>query len=283
MSEGEARGIDPNNVFYVNADDSSRGLAEKVRLLEEVGAHMLAPGLKGFKANEFSDKLKQAAEDGSARGTVVIVDTLKRFVSLMDKARSAEFAQVCRAYVMGGGTVIALGHTAKNKNTDGSPRYEGTTDIRDGFDAVYVAELMKAKPGSSERIIRFTQLKSRADSPEVVAYAYSTEAGLAYRDKLASVRPVYPEELDGHSVEDLSISEPAVIGDLRQYIGQYGHFGQEKIVKAVVNMSGASRATVRRILDRQTGTDPAKHLWCFRKGDRGVRIYYLLTPTSDPE
>jgi hypothetical protein len=283
MSEIEARGIDPNNVFYVNADDSSRGLAEKVRLLEEVGAHMLAPGLKGFKATEFSDKLKQAAEDGSARGTVVIIDTLKKFTNLMDKARSAEFAQVCRAYVMGGGTVIALGHTAKNKNTDGSPRYEGTTDIRDGFDAVYVAELMKAKPGSNERVIRFSQLKSRADSPEVVAYAYSTEAGLAYRDKLASVRPVYPEELDGHSIEDSSINEQEVINDLLGYIFQHGHLGQEKIVKAVVTMSRASRATIRRILDRHTGTDPAKHLWNFRRGDRGVQMYYLLTPASDPE
>lgn len=278
MSDIEFRGIDPNNVFYVNADDSSRGLAEKVRLLEEVGAHMLAPGLKGFKANEFSDKLKQAAEDGSARGTVVIIDTLKKFTNLMDKARSAEFAQVCRSYVMGGGTVIALGHTAKNKNPDGSPRYEGTTDIRDGFDAVYVAELMKAKPNSNDRVIRFTELKKRADSPAVVAYAYSAEAGLSYRDKLASVRPLYPEELEDHALDETRGDDKTVIEDICGYlVCGHGHLGQDKTVRAVANISGFSRATVRRVLDKYTGPDPDKHRWNFQKGDRGKRTYYLLS------
>lgn len=37
--------IDPDRVFYVNADDGSQGLAVKARLLQDVGAHMLAPGL----------------------------------------------------------------------------------------------------------------------------------------------------------------------------------------------------------------------------------------------
>jgi hypothetical protein len=283
MDAIQAEEIDPNNVFYVNADDSSRGLAEKVRLLEEVGAHMLAPGLKGFRANDFSDKLKQAAEDGSARGTVVIIDTLKKFTNLMDKTRSAESAQVCRAYVMAGGTIIALGHTAKNRNADGTPRYGGTTDIRDDFDAAYVAELMAPKPGSNERVIRFSELKKRADSPEVVAYAYSTEQGLTYREKLASVRPVYIEELDGQSVENSAFNEQDVIEDLRVYIFQHGHLGQEKILAAVTNMANVSRATVQRILNRYTGSDPAKHKWNYKRGDRGVRMFYLLSHADGPE
>jgi hypothetical protein len=37
--------VDPDRVFYVNADDGSQGLAVKARLLQDVGAHMLAPGL----------------------------------------------------------------------------------------------------------------------------------------------------------------------------------------------------------------------------------------------
>jgi len=195
----------------------------------------------------------------------------------MDKARSAEFAQVCRSYVMAGGTVIALGHTAKNRNSDGTPRYEGTTDIRDGFDAVYVAELMSAKPGTHERVIRFSELKRRAESLAVVAYAYSTEPGLSYREKLASVRPVYPEELDSHSLEEARFDDQSIVDELRAYISRFPVNGQEKIVKAISNGGDFPRSAIRRVLDRFTGTDPGKQLWNYRLGDRGVRNYYILT------
>lgn len=274
----EAERIDPDNLFYINADDSERGLAEKVRLLEEAGAHVLAPSRKGLKHSQFSEKLQRAADEDSARGTFVIIDTLKKFTNLMDKRQSSDFAQVCRSYVMAGGTIIALGHTAKSQNSDKTPRYQGTTDILEDFDAVYVAEPMTAKPGFNEKVIRFTQLKSRAEAPDVVAYAYSTEAGLSYREKVASLRPVYPEELDGHSLEDERFDENSLIAEIRSYICRFPNNGQEKIVKAMSNGGDYPRAAVRRVLDRRTGTDPNKHLWNYRRGDRGVRNYYLLTP-----
>lgn len=268
--------LDPSILFYINADDSGKGLADKVEILEEVGAHMLAPGHRGFKASQFVDKLKLAIEDGSARGTVVVIDTLKKFANLMDKGRSSEFAQVCRDYVMAGGTIIALGHTAKNPNSDGTPRYQGTTDILEDFDAVYVAEPMLGTAGSAEKIIRFTQQKSRADSPQEAAYAYSIAPGLTYAEKLASVRSVYPEELQGHSDLHNQLTDTEVIDGIKHYLKQGFGNGQEKIVKAMAVNGDVSRATAKRILDRYTGTDPEKHLWHFHKGDRGVKKYFLL-------
>jgi hypothetical protein len=269
--------VDPQDALYVNADDSSKGLAEKVGLLERAGAHMLAPGHKGFKAGQFVEKLKQAIEDGSARGTVVFIDTLKKFTNLMDKGRSSEFAQVCREYVLAGGTIIALGHTAKSPNQDGSPRYQGTTDILEDFDAVYVAEPMSAKPGCNERIIRFTKLKSRAESPEMVAYAYSTESGISYESKVASLRPVYPEELDGHTLEADQLNDQEVVEAIRGYLVQgHGHVGLDKIVRVMALNGDISRSQARRVLVQYTGADPDKHRWNFHKGDRGKRTYYLL-------
>jgi len=278
--------VEAGDILYVNADDSSKGLAEKVELLEGYGAHMLAPGHRGFKASQFVDKLKEATANGTARGSVVIIDTLKKFTNLMDKGRSSEFAQVCREFVMMGGTIFALGHTAKTPNPDGTPRYQGTTDILEDFDAVYVAEPMAAKPGSDERIIRFTRLKSRAESPEVVAYAYSTEAGLSYGDKAASLRPVYPEELDGHALEMDQLDDQGVIATIRCFLSSgHGHVGQDKIVRAMAVNGDISRSQARRVLDRYTGTDPEKHLWNFEKGDRGKRTYFLLEPrpSTSPE
>jgi hypothetical protein len=276
--------VEAGDILYVNADDSSKGLAEKVELLEGYGAHMLAPGHRGFKASQFVDKLKEATANGTARGSVVIIDTLKKFTNLMDKGRSSEFAQVCREFVMMGGTIFALGHTAKTPNPDGTPRYQGTTDILEDFDAVYVAEPMAAKPGSDERIIRFTRLKSRAESPEVVAYAYSTEAGLSYGDKVTSLRPVYPEELDGHALEMDQLDDQGVIATIRCFLSSgHGHVGQDKIVRAMAVNGDISRSQARRVLDRYTGADPEKHFWNFEKGDRGKRTYFLLKPGPAPE
>lgn len=269
--------IDADDVLYINADDTSKGLAEKVQIFEAPGAHMLAPGRKGLKASELFSKLKLAAEDGTARGTVVIIDTLKKFANLMHKGESSEVAQVCREYVLAGGTILALGHTAKSPNPDGTPRYQGTTDILDDFDAVYVAEPMSGKSGSNERIIRFTQRKSRAESPETVAYAFSTEAGLTYEEKVASLRLVYPEELDGHQLEVEQLDDEEVIKSIRAYlISGHGHVGEDKMIRALARDGDISRTTAKRILTKYTGSDPDKHLWDFHKGDRGKREYYLL-------
>lgn len=42
--------IAPGNVYYVNADDNSSGLADKLRLMQDIGVHTLVPGFKGFSA-----------------------------------------------------------------------------------------------------------------------------------------------------------------------------------------------------------------------------------------
>lgn len=275
--------LDPDDLLYVNADDDSKGLATKTELFEAVGAHMLAPGHKGFDARDFADKLRASAFDGSARGRVFVIDTLKKFTNLMDKGRASEFAQVCRLVTSAGGTVVALGHTAKNRNADGSPRYQGVTDIKEDFDAVYVAEPL---PGSvpSERIIRFTNEKARGDSPDVSAYAYSIEKGLSYEDKLWSVRKVYPEELERRGFEIQELEDSQVISELRELIrAGGGEKGQDHLIRCMAREGDISRAQAERVLIKYTGSDPDKHHWNFRKAERRKRVYYLNPRPSKSE
>lgn len=268
--------LDPHKLFYINADDSGKGLAEKVEILEQLDAHMLAPGLKKFKASQFVEKLVAATQNDSARGTVVIIDTLKKFASLMDKGQASSFANVCREYVMSGGTIVALGHTAKNRNADGSVRYQGTTDILEDFDAAYIAEPMNGSAGSYEKIIRFTKEKSRADSPQIAAYAYSTREGLSYAEKLESVRMVEPSELENLDLLE-QVDDQEAIRLISAFLEQgKGDLGQDKIARELAREGDVSRAQIQRVLSQYTGTDHAKHLWNFNKGPRGKRSYYLL-------
>ncbi|WP_162238758.1 hypothetical protein [Brevundimonas sp. Leaf363] len=100
-----------------------------------------------MRANQFLDLMLQAVANDTARGTVVIIDTVKKFANLMDKNSSSTLGDVCRQYVLAGGTVVGLGHTRKNPKADGTPQYQGTTDILEDFDAVYIAQVMKPKAG----------------------------------------------------------------------------------------------------------------------------------------
>jgi hypothetical protein len=72
------------------------------------------------------------------RTCVIIGPRLKKFSDLHgQKKRSAEFAQVCPPVRDGRLAPSSPSpHTPKNPNADGTPRYQGTTDISDDFDAV---------------------------------------------------------------------------------------------------------------------------------------------------
>lgn len=267
--------VDPNRVFYFNADDGSQGLAVKARLLQDVGAHMLAPGHRTFRIAHLVETMLQAVDEDSARGTVIVIDTLKKATDLMDKKRTSEFAQVCRQYVMAGGTIIALGHTRKNPKADGTAQYQGTTDILEDFDAVYIAQLLKAKSDSSVRVVDFNMEKRRADSPDNVFYAYAADAGLSYEEKLVSVRTVDPDELDDYVAVE-NFSHPAVMSAISELIQAGEGEGQMALMRKAAKVAAVSERVALRVLQEFTGTTPGVHLWNFRTGARGVRRYDLI-------
>ncbi|RYF94554.1 MAG: hypothetical protein EON95_04975 [Caulobacteraceae bacterium] len=276
----EAKRIDAANLYYINADDSSEGLACKLRLMQDVGAHMLAPGFNGFRSYDLIQLLVQAVDGGSARGTCVVVDTLKKFTDLMDKKRSSAFAEVCRQYVMAGGTIVALGHTAKNPNADGTPRYQGTTDILEDFDAIYVAQPLTSKGNATQKVVKLTRKKCRADSPEAVAYAYDAVPGESYEAKLASVRPVDPDDLYDYAAEGDQVGEGEILGALVQLIEAGSTSGKMALARAAAGACGVSHRRAVEALDRMTGNTPNDHLWAFEKGPRGVRNYRLIDQTT---
>lgn len=268
--------IDPHLVIYVNADDSSSGLACKGRLFQDAGAHMMAPGQKGIKIRHLVEKLVQAVEDGSARGTLVIIDTLKKFTDLMDKKRTSEFGQVCREYVMAGGTIVALGHTRKSPKADGTPQYQGTTDILEDFDAVYVAELVSDRSQTDRRIVRLNMEKKRADSPNEVAYAYADEAGMSYEEKLASVEPVDPDDLADYRRPETGVDEVRVRIAIGEIIGDGFPGGKMALAEATARACSISKRKAIRIIEGSTGSTQGVHLWETRTGEHNTQIYRMI-------
>jgi hypothetical protein len=266
----------PDNVYYINADDNGTGLAEKLRILQDVGAHMLVPGFKKFRAGDLQGLLLEMAQSGKARGVIVIIDTIKKFASLMDKRDVSGFADTCRQFVMHGGTILAFAHTNKNTTPSGALKYAGTTDLIEDFDAAFIITPLDTDKPGDDRVVRFECIKRRGDSPDKAAYAYSTENGLSYDQLLASVEEVSFDKLGQIDRDIQQRTDAELVEAIRVCIGE-SITTKMQIAAEVAKRTKTSGKSVIRLIDRYTGDDPAKHHWTFTIGERGKHIFVLLS------
>jgi len=276
--------IAPTDFYYINADDSSEGVLVKGRLWQELGAHMLVPGLGGFETHHLMDLMREDIANGRAKGTCVVIDTAKKFVDLMSKKESSQFGKLCRAYTIAGGTVVLIAHVAKNRNADGSLRYQGTTDFREDCDAMYMAELLVAKSDKTENVVKLTRSKSRGPNPQTIAYAYASDPELGYEARVASVHQIDADDLDSYVPAKETVSDPLVMDAIVQLIREGRAEGKMKLAKAASEMTGVSHKAAISVLDQYTGETPGTHLWVATRGPRNVQIYHLIDqskPTDD--
>ena len=277
---GEGR-LNAANAYYINADDSSQGLAEKMALTDELGVHTLAPGHQDFRPEALTDLLRDAARRDKARGCLIIIDTVKKFTSLMDKGKASAFADACRTYVMAGGTIVGFAHTNKKPNASGGLVYAGTSDLIDDFDAAYVLTPMQAET-DGETIVTFENKKRRGSNPETAAFAYARDGDITYAERLASVREVQPAEIDGFRRRDAELDSSDVIAKVKACIAQ-GAGGKMALAKRVAVEANVSERSVMRVLQDYTGDDPAKHHWRLTRGPRGVQRFEVLTSIAEPD
>ena len=269
------------NVYLVNADDNSAGIAEKLRILDDLGAHTLVPGFNGFKPQHLRPMMIEMAEKNKASGVLMIIDTVKPFANLMDKRDVSEFASACRHFVARGGTILIFAHTNKNKTADGFLKYAGTTDLIEQLDAAYVIAAIEGEHAPDQKIVRFKCEKRRGDSPDVTAYTYSTENGLSYDQLLASVEEATFDKVGELERDFDERSDAEIITAIKACVGE-GINTKMQIASTVAKRTNTSGKGVIRILERYTGDSPRDHHWGFTIGERGKHIFRVLTAT-DPD
>ncbi|WP_084610177.1 PriCT-2 domain-containing protein [Sedimenticola selenatireducens] len=243
-----------SNVFYVNADDSHKGLAHKLRLAEKHGFKMLAPGYAGFKASILVDVLNQMIASGESRGRVLILDTLKKFTDLMKKDRASEFGEVIRQFVLHGGTAVMLAHVNKHRAEDGKVIYSGTSDSVDDADCAYTLDIVTDDTATGIRTVKFENFKARGAVDLEAVYQYDASSEASYLDRLDSIKQLsdrektraerfkkYETDLDGIDAIRIAISEGTVL--------------KTELVKTATTRSALSRRTIVRILNEYTGAD----------------------------
>jgi hypothetical protein len=265
--------INPDRLFYLNMDDNSTGLAEKSRIADDSGFHMLVDGYRGFKAHDLEALVRDMVTKGTIDGAVIVLDTMKKFVNVMDKKDCSRFSSAMRTFAMQGGTLIALAHVNKNPGADGQRVFAGTTDIVDDFDNAYM--LTQVAVAEGVKTVEFKNIKRRGNNPERAGYSYSVERQARYEDVLLTVKEIDLMDLDPIKQAAALVADEVLIKMVEGRITA-GVVKRMELIKGVSDLCGASRANVSGIVTRYTGGDPAMHRWNYKTGARGAHLFELL-------
>jgi RecA-family ATPase len=264
-------------VFYINADDNARGIVEKQRIAQEFGFSQLVPGRNGFEAKLLPRLMKQRAEQGTAKTCVVVVDTLKKFADLMSKRDSSAWGVVSREFVAAGGTVIALAHTNKHKDSDGKSIYAGTADVIQDADCAFVIDELEST--TERKTVVFRNHKQRGDVATELAYTFVNEGD--YRARFDSVTTVDDEarrEREAEARFEQMVAKDADAIEAITAIIKAGKTKRKEIINEAYQIDGISRNRATKVLDRYTGTNPSRHRWTASQGEKNARIYRLTPP-----
>jgi len=271
--------VNGEDVYYINADDDYKGLVFKTELAEQYGFNMLSPSHKGFKSADLQSYMAQMIAGGTAKGTVIILDTLKKFTDLMNKKTGSEFMTSAREYIANGGTLIMLAHCNKNRDSDGKAVFGGTSDVSDDCDCVFMLDEV-AKTNTTKQVL-FEKIKSRGVVANELAFSYSVEEGKQYQYLLDSVELSDKNATDqakrDKAASDIRARDQEVIDAITEAIEQ-GLILKPEIITSVHGCAGIGRRRVIAVLTRYIGTDFSKGaLWREDIGDKNAKTYHLLS------
>lgn len=273
-----AETINAADIFYINADDTYKGLIEKLELAEQHGFNMLSPGHNGFEAKKLSDYLAQLVVNDDARGKVIILDTAKKFTDLMDKKTGSKFMESAREFVSHGGTLILLAHTNKNRDAEGKVVFGGTSDLVDDADCAYTLD--EVNVAGDVKTVLFENLKSRGDCAKEAGFLYSIAAGQSYFERLESVKPLDEKQatiakLARDAVEKTE-EDKAVIDAIIEALTPHDLLKTD-LVDMAHKSSGISKARINKVLAEYAGNDFMQgDRWYLLPGDRNAKVYSLL-------
>jgi len=277
--------IEGSKVFYINADDNHKGLVCKLKLAEKNSFYMLAPSYNNFNSNDFLPMLNTIISQGTARGTIIILDTLKKFTDVMDKKIGTEFGKVVRAFVSNGGTVIMLAHTNKHRDGDGKVIFSGTSDIVDDIDCAYTLDIVGDDPFN--RTVVFENFKSRGDVVKKISYSYSATEGQDYYDLLNSVEQVDEARATKlqlqKSIDEKLAKNEFIIEAVSEAITE-GINTKTELAERVRQNTGISLSKVHTVLKAHEGNDFSKgDRWRVSKADKNKHVYILLPAWAEDD
>lgn len=271
------RAIAPERTFYLNLDDSMSGVVEKVKILQDYGVHVLAEGYRDFTSGKVQGLLEAMIADKSARGSFVIVDTLKKIVDPMDKRKTVEFMKLARRFSLAGGSILLLAHTNKQRSGTGKLILAGVADLQDDCDTAYLLD--RVIKGETQQIV-FDNVKRRGGGACRSVYTCSASPDMGYVDRLLSIEfaGTNPEFDETKPIE--KVSEEVIVETLELAI-HHGTVKKMFLIDLVRLVTKATRKRVKEVLEKHTGPDPSVHLWDYTVQAANANVYRLHRPIGE--
>ncbi len=280
--------IDGSKIYYINADDHYKGLIEKIKLANEAGFKMLAPGHLGFKTEKLQAIIKGMVKKDTCGGVVVILDTVKKFTDLMNKTTSSEFFEVLRGFVSKGGTAILLAHVNKKRDEDKKVIFGGTSDLVDDADCAYTLDEIAFDQLTLTKTVQFENFKARGNVVLKQAFQYSVNtAQNSYEDLMCSVKRLSDEDCSqadkAKAAKDKFNANIEAIETIREILAP-GAMIQSDIVTAAQEMGVSRQKILKALKDHDASNDnfPEEfHCWSSTKTALKNRKEYTLKKLPD--
>lgn len=254
-------------VTYVNADISAadaKGMFEQAR---QNGYRLLLPDMKpGLSMADVVRDLEALNASGrDLSNQIMIFDTLKKMVDVINKAEAKRLYQTLRGLTAKGATIIVLAHTNKYKGEDGKPIFEGTGDLRADVDELIYLDPEKRQDGSM--LVSTRVDKCRARGLEAVTFEIAPDR---------SVKRL-GEYVDIHGLRKRGQEKARYASDIeaiREAI-RAGNHQQGEIAKYCSEL-GVGKNKCHRVLREFDGDD-----WRSRRLPENNTLYYELSEASE--
>jgi archaellum biogenesis ATPase FlaH len=278
----KAKRIKGDDVYYINADDTYKGLVTKLEIAEQYGFHMIAPSHGGFETNQFQSYVRKMIDENTAHGKVIILDTVKKFTDLMDKKQATNFMKIGREFISSGGTLIMLAHTNKNRDADGKVVFAGTSDVVDDCDCAYILDEVTKNDYTKQ--VLFENFKSRGDVVRELSFSYSITEKQSYKDLIDSVQTVDAATIQQAKKEKIitaKVEKDAVAIEVITDAINQGHNKQPDLLR-YAKEAGVSDAKCRKALKDYEGEKLSNSsFWRVVHGEKNAKSYYLLTNSDN--
>ena len=218
---------------------------------------MMGADMNDFKVRSMVGYMEKMIKQRSAKGKIIILDTLKKFAELMDKKDSSQFMKTARSFSTHGGSLIMLAHTNKNRNGEGKAVHGGTSDIVDDSDCAFIIDEISQE--NKVKTISFENIKLRGNVAKEVFFTYSTKQQ-PYRQLLDSIKRVDDMGQQKEAIKKMGQMEQdsslikAITNELTT-----GSKLKTPLIESVHKITKISKPKIKTVLDDYEGKHWAEH------------------------
>ena len=193
--------LDGRYTFYINEDDNLEGFIQKSELAQQYGFSMISSVQSTDdnirNAGDILEVLAEIAGMPECAKVFVVIDTLKKFTSVMSKDAVPEFFKLMRKLNAGGGTVLILSHANKRNDPTLPLIPAGVQDIQDDIDVMYAIENLSLRDDSIQKC-EFKCTKDRGPVSQSIPWQYVKSESYTYPDMIESIK-----RIDDDRIEDV--------------------------------------------------------------------------------